>query len=203
MTQSRPAQSFAVQPPPQGWLEVISGPMFSAKSDELIGRLRKAIYRYGPNRVSAFRPALDTREPSEAIVSRSGASFPAITLNKISDLPSCIQSDTHVVGMDEAQFFGGDIMPVIHYLLKRKILVYIAVLERDCFGDPFGQAAQVLCLADHVTKLTAICQTCGLPASHTYRTVENSELILIGDSESYEARCRNCIPEKNEPAQSQ
>jgi len=161
-----------------GWIEVVCGPMFSGKSEELIRRLRRA--EIARQRVQIFKPVIDKRYSDTEIVSHS-------------DLR------TEVVGVDEAHFLDMEVVDVAQRLADMGKRVVVAGLETDYLGRPFEQVRDLMTVAEEVTKLLAICVRCGNPAKHTQRLVASEERILVGASGMYEARCRRCF----EPAPSE
>lgn len=178
-------------------LEVICGPMFSGKSEELIRRLRRA--KIARQRVATFKHALDNRHMVECVVSHNGTSMEAHPIgNEEKILEISKQHQITVVGIDEAQFFSPALVPIVCQLLEQGCRVIIAGLDRDFRGLPFGSMPILLAIADKITKLQAICTECGTDAPLTQRLVNNQPakhddpIILIGAQESYQARCRQC-----------
>lgn len=175
-----------------GWLEVITGCMFSGKTEELVRRLRRAVI--AKKETIAIKPALDTRYDLVAVVSHSGFSFNAIPVEDPKTILG-MAKDAEVVGIDEAQFFTGELVPVIRELLQNKKRVIVAGLDLDFRGEPFGIMPTLLALADEVTKLHAICSVCGNIATKTQRLINgrparyDDPTILVGGLETYEARC--------------
>jgi thymidine kinase len=177
-----------------GSIEVITGSMFSGKTDELIRRLRRArIARQG---VQVFKPAIDTRYAVEKVTSHAGSEFEATPVAAAADIAALIQSETTVVALDEAQFFGPEVCELCRELAARGIRVIVAGLDQDFRGEPFGPMPQLLALAEDVDKLHAICAVCGDEASRTQRLINgqpanyDEPVIVVGASELYEARCR-------------
>ncbi len=186
-----------------GSVEVICGPMFAGKTDELIRRLRK--WEYADVEYIIFKPKMDTRQKN--IQSRNNLSRDAVEIVSAFDiLDILISADKNydVVAVDECQFFNNDLVPVCDLLAKHGYVVIVAGLDRDFKGEPFGPIPNLLTNADKVTKLTAICDQCGSDATLTQRLIDGvpasyySSTILVGDSESYCARCRHChkVPDK-------
>lgn len=173
-----------------GWIEVICGSMFSGKTEELIRRLNRA--RIAKLNVRIFKPALDTRYHEENIVSHSALtihSTPVQTAGQILHLAgSC-----DVVGIDEAQFFDKGIVDVCNTLADQGKRVIVAGLDMDFAGQPFGCMPQLLAIGEYVTKVHAICVVCGDIAQYSYRLVPSQERVLLGETDSYEARCRRCF----------
>ena len=173
-----------------GWIEVICGSMFSGKSEELIRRLRRA--QIARQKVLAFKPALDTRYDESAISSHSELSIPCIPIAKAEDIWAHIAADTQVVGIDEVQFLGDEIVPLCQTLANRGVRIICAGLDQDYRGEPFEPVPRLLALAEFITKALAICVVCGNPANRTQRKVASAERVLIGAAEAYEPRCRLC-----------
>ena len=173
-----------------GWIEVICGSMFSGKTDELIRRLTRA--RIAKLQVQIFKPSLDTRYHEENIVSHSALaihSTPVQTAGQI--LLSA--GDCDVVGIDEAQFFDKEIINACNTLANQGKRVIVAGLDMDFAGNPFGCMPQLMSIAEYVTKVHAICVVCGDIAQYSYRLVPSQERVLLGETDSYEARCRRCF----------
>ncbi|MFA6909728.1 MAG: thymidine kinase [Candidatus Cloacimonadaceae bacterium] len=173
-----------------GWIEVICGSMFSGKTEELIRRVRRA--EYAKQQVLVFKPSIDNRYDSESIVSHSNMKAPSIPINEVSEIYSYLQEDTQIVAIDEAQFFDESIVGICNDLADQGYRVIVAGLDQDYKGSPFGSMPQLLAIAEYVTKNLAICVHCGNPANRTQRTVHKEEQILVGSTDAYEARCRNC-----------
>lgn len=173
-----------------GWIEVISGSMFSGKTEELIRRLTRA--RIAKLQVSIFKPALDTRYHAADIVSHNAQ---AIHSTPVPDAHSILARaiDCDVVGIDEAQFFDHNIVTVCNQLANQGQRVIVAGLDMDFEGNPFGCMPQLSAIAEYVTKVHAICVVCGDIANYSYRLVPSKEKVLLGETDSYEARCRRCF----------
>ena len=174
-----------------GWIEVICGPMFSGKSEELIRRLRRA--KIARKRVQVFKPELDDRYSKEEIVSHGDSRLKAEVVTSASEILSRLDWRTQVIGIDEANFMGIDVIDVAQQLADTGKQVLIAGLDTDFMGRPFPPVPDLLALAESITKTLAICMRCGNPAKHTQRLVESEELIVVGASGMYEARCRRCF----------
>ena len=172
-----------------GWIEVICGCMFSGKTEELIRRLRRA--EIARQKVSIFKPAIDTRYGTENIVSHSEQ---ALTSKPVRDASEILRQagDAQVVGIDEAQFFDTDLVGVCEELANSGTRVIIAGLDQDYTGKPFEPIPQLLAVAEYITKTLAICVVCGNPADRTQRTSESRERVIVGAKDLYEARCRHC-----------
>ena len=176
--------------PGSGWIEVITGPMFSGKSEELIRRLRRAaIARL---RLQVFKPALDTRYAEQEIVSHSQWRIPSVAVERSGEIQRRLDPRTEVVGIDEAQFFDEELPAVCSHLADLGKRVIVAGLDMDYRGIPFGPMPHLLAIAEQVQKITAICSKCGAQASYTQRLVASEERVVVGAADKYEARCRRC-----------
>jgi len=188
----------------QGRLEVITGPMFCGKTDELLRRLRRAII--AKQKIQVFKPGFDIRYSSEKVTSHAGNEYNAHPVENISEVPTLLLDDVTLVAIDEAQFFGEQIIDVIQALVDKGIRVIVAGLDMDFRGEPFGQMPVLLAQAEIVDKLHAICMVCGEEATRTQRLVDGNPayyddpIIIVGASEMYEARCRihHQVPRKEE-----
>ena len=176
-------------------MEVICGSMFCGKTEELIRRLRRAII--AKNHVQVFKPVIDDRYVVEKVYSHAGIEIDANPLSEITELYNYLHEDTTVVGIDEAQFFGPEIVEIAMDLVDHHgIRVILAGLDQDFRGEPFGSMPTLMSLAERVDKLNAICMVCGGPATRTQRLVNgkpahyDDPLVIVGTSEMYEARCR-------------
>jgi thymidine kinase len=174
-----------------GWIEVVCGPMFSGKSEELIRRLRRA--EIARQRVQIFKPALDLRYSNDHIVSHSELRIRSVAVKDAAELESRLDLRTEVIGIDEAQFLGPAIVDVVVRLADMGKRIVIAGLDTDYLGRPFHPTPELLAVADEITKTLAICMQCGNPAKHTQRLVANEDLIVVGAEGMYEARCRRCF----------
>jgi len=170
-------------------LEVICGGMFAGKSELLIQRLNRA--GYAKKNILAFKPAIDNRYSVTEIASHSGHTYKSIAVKWASDIPDYITNDIDVIGIDEAQFFDDYIIELVQ-MLSSKVDIYVAGLDLDSAGKPFGSMPHLLAIADKVTKVSAVCMKCGADATRSQRLVSNSEQVLVGAKDSYEARCRKC-----------
>lgn len=173
-----------------GWIEVICGPMFSGKTEELIRRLVRA--RIAKQSVEIFKPRIDQRYAKTEIVSHSRLTIPSTIVDGPWEVYELAKS-ADVVGIDEAQFLGMDLVPVVQALADQGKRVICAGLDTDYRGVPFEPIPQLLCIAEYIDKTLAICVQCGNPAKHTQRVIESSERILVGEYDSYEPRCRKCF----------
>jgi thymidine kinase len=177
-----------------GRLEVITGPMFSGKSEELIRRLKRA--RIARQRVACFKPDIDLRYHRTAIASHSAQTHDAVTVANTSHLRTALYPqlpEIEVVGIDEAQFFDDPIVQFALELVHLGKRVVMAGLDTTFTGDPFGPIPALMAISDEVTKLSAVCMVCGAPAIHTQRISKSRELVVVGAAGVYEARCRVCF----------
>jgi len=185
-----------LMPKDTGWIEVITGCMFSGKTEELIRRLRRA--QIAKQQVKIFKPKIDTRYADDSIVSHSEQSLPSIQIKDINNVMG-LSGDAQVIGIDEAQFFSEDIINVCNTLANNGKRVVVAGLDQDYRGIPFEPIPHLLAIAEYITKSLAICVECGNPADKTQRKTTSSERVIVGASDIYEARCRKChyIPEED------
>ncbi|MFZ6030319.1 MAG: thymidine kinase [Chloroflexota bacterium] len=177
-----------------GAIEVITGSMFSGKTDELIRRLRRATI--ARQKIQVFKPVLDNRYAVEKVTSHAGNAYEAVPIQHAADLLPRLEEDTTVVAIDEAQFFDVDMVLLIQRLAERGLRVIVAGLDTDFRGEPFGPMPVVMAVAERVDKLHAICMVCGEEASRTQRLVNgrparyDDPVVIVGAAELYEARCR-------------
>jgi thymidine kinase len=174
-----------------GWIEVVCGPMFSGKSEELIRRLRRA--EIARQRVQIFKPTIDQRYSESHIVSHSQLSIRSECVSSAAEIEQRLDLRTEVIGIDEAQFLGMELVPLVVRLADMSKRIIIAGLDTDYLGRPFHPMPELLAIADEITKDLAICMRCGNPAKHTQRLVESEELVVVGAAGMYEARCRRCF----------
>jgi len=177
-------------PKSTGWIEVVTGCMFSGKTEELIRRLRRA--QIARQNVIIFKPRIDTRYSADHIVSHNEQSLPS----KIIDNPleiNGLSKDAQVIGIDEGQFFPADLVTVCEQLADAGKRVIVAGLDQDYRGKPFGPMPQLLAVAEYITKTLAICVVCGNPADRSQRITKQQELVVVGARDLYEARCRHCF----------
>jgi len=174
-----------------GWIEVICGPMFSGKSEELIRRLRRAMI--ARKRVEVFKPVIDKRYSDDEIVSHGDLRMNSQVVKGAAEIVDRIDWRSEVVGIDEANFMGEGLVDVAQRLADSGKQVIIAGLDTDYMGRPFAPMPDLLAHAESITKTLAICVVCGDPANHTQRLVASGERVLVGASGLYEARCRHCF----------
>jgi thymidine kinase len=174
-----------------GWIEVICGPMFSGKSEELIRRLRRA--EIARQRVQIFKPLIDERYSNNHIVSHNAMRIRSEAVSSAAEVQAKIDLRTEVIGIDEAQFLGEAIVELVVRLADMGKRIIIAGLDTDYLGRPFHPMPELLAVADEITKTLAICMQCGNPAKHTQRLIASEDLIVVGATGMYEARCRRCF----------
>ena len=173
-----------------GWIEVVCGSMFSGKTEELIRRVRRV--EYAKQKVQVFKPEIDNRYDDNHIVSHSRLMMPSENINKASDLLRLVEEDTDVVAVDEAHFLDDEIVDICNQLADKGKRVILAGLDQDYLGRPFGPMPNLLAIAEYITKTMAICMCCGNPANRTERLINDDKRVIVGASDIYEARCRNC-----------
>jgi thymidine kinase len=176
--------------PSTGWIEVIVGSMYSGKTEELIRRLRRA--QIARQRVEIFKPTLDDRYAPDHIVSHSELRIPSRSIRHAKDILR-FAHEADVIGIDEGQFLGGDLVGVCETLARRGKRVIVAGLDQDYRGRPFEPMPELLAVAEYITKTLAICMVCGSPANRTYRKVRRPGRVVVGGADLYEARCRRCF----------
>ena len=174
-----------------GWIEVVTGSMFSGKSEELIRRIRRA--QIARQKVQLFKPRIDTRFGSDAIVSHSEMRLPSEVVGSADEILQRVQEDTEVVGIDEGQFFDAHLVDVADTLADRGLRVIVAGLDQDYMGRPFEPMPQLIAVAEYVDKTLAICMRCGAPANRTQRLGSETDRVVLGGASAYEARCRRCF----------
>lgn len=173
-----------------GWIEVVCGSMFSGKTEELIRRLKRA--KLAQQNVEIFKPAIDTRYDIEKVVSHDANAIHSAPVKNSTDILSLIKN-VEVVGIDEAQFFDEGIVAVCNQLSNMGIRVIIAGLDMDYLGNPFGPMPKLMAIAEYVTKVHAICVKCGNLANQSHRISTQNSLVVIGETDKYEALCRHCF----------
>lgn len=187
-----------------GWIEVICGGMFAGKTEELIRRITRI--QLAKREVIVFKPVIDNRYGKDDVVSHSQRRIKSIALNNSSELLSYLDHLPYAIAIDEAQFFDEKIIEIAEYLADHGVRVIVAGLDRDFRGEPFGVMPDFLARAEYVTKLQAICQVCGEPATRTQRIIDgqpayyDDPIILVSAKEKYEARCRRChsVPRRHD-----
>lgn len=175
---------------PKGSIEVICGSMFSGKTEELIRRLKRA--QFAKQKVEIFKPAIDTRYDEVKVVSHNSNSIHSTPVPSSGNI-LLLANDVQVVGIDEAQFFDDGLADVCNKLADSGIRVIVAGLDMDYLGKPFGPIPSLLAIAEHVTKVHAICMRCGSLANYSHRMTEESTLVLLGETNNYEPLCRDCF----------
>lgn len=177
-----------------GWIEVVCGSMFSGKSEELIRRVKRA--QFAKQQIAVFKPEIDDRYSDEAVVSHNGTTVIANPVASSAHIEQFDKTNYDIIAIDEAQFFDDGIVETVMALADEGFRVIIAGLDQDFRGEPFGPMPRLMAVAEHVTKLQAVCTVCGSPASRTQRLIDgvpagyDDPVILVGASEAYEARCR-------------
>ena len=178
----------------RGWIEVITGSMFSGKTEELIRRLRRA--KFANKKTEIFKPLIDTRYSEKEVVSHDANSIMSTPVNTSASI-LLLASNVDVVGIDEAQFFDDGLPEVCKFLADSGVRVIVAGLDMDYLGNPFGVMPELLASAEFITKVHAICVKCGNLAQYTHRLIKNDKLVVLGEKDSYQALCRNCYNETN------
>lgn len=178
----------------KGWIEVISGPMFSGKTEELIRRIKRA--QIARENIALFKPAIDQRYSNDAIVSHDQNDISSITVQKPIEIYEQL-GNGRVIGIDEAQFFDKGIVQVVEQLALDNHRVIVSGLDMDYQGKPFEPVPQLLAIAEFITKVHAICVQCRNLATHSYRKTEVDGQILVGEQDFYEPLCRKCFHEAN------
>ena len=182
-------QYFSQRDRQVGSIEVICGSMFSGKTEELIRRMKRAQFAKLP--VEIFKPAIDIRYAEKDVVSHDSNSIPSTPVEHSSAI-LLLGGDAKVVGIDEAQFFDDELPNVCTQLANRGVRVIVAGLDMDYQGRPFGPMPNIMAVAEDVYKVHAVCVKCGAPANYSYRFTKNNDVVLLGEKESYEPRCRHC-----------
>lgn len=174
----------------KGWIEVICGSMFSGKTEELIRRINRA--RIANLRTEVFKPATDTRYHETEVVTHNANATQSIPVETSLNI-LLLHKEADVIGIDEAQFFDDELVYVCETLAEKGIRVIIAGLDMDYLGKPFGPMPRLMAVAEYVTKVHAICVQCGDIATHSFRKTQSNALVMLGEHDSYEARCRSCF----------
>ncbi len=178
----------------KGWIEVVCGSMFSGKTEELIRRLKRA--QFAKQKVEIFKPQIDTRYHDEKVVSHQGNEIMSTPVPASSNI-LLLTSDVEVVGIDEAQFFDMELVNVCNQLANSGVRVIVAGLDMDFKGQPFGPMPALLACAEYVTKVHAICMHCGSLAHISHRKTNETNLVVLGETDSYEPLCRDCYNDVN------
>ena len=182
----------------QGWVEVICGPMFSGKSEELIRRVTRSKIARIP--VQVFKPRLDNRYADTEVVSHSALKIEALAVESSTEMLRAVDDQTRVIGVDEGQFFDEGLVEVVDNLAATGMQMIVAGLDTDYLRRPFEPIPALCDRAEYVTKMLAVCHRCGGPALYTQRIVRSDELVVLGAQDAYEARCRMCY-DPSEPEQ--
>jgi thymidine kinase len=183
-------EQFPTEGRQHGWIEVICGSMFSGKTEELIRRIKRA--QFANQKLLLFKPSIDNRYSEDSVVSHQGNALQATLVNSSGEIWNHWKNE-RVVAIDEAQFFDAEIIAICNELAKKGVRVIIAGLDMDYLGNPFGPMPQLLSIAEYVTKVHAICVSCGNLAQYSHRTAEEKEQVLVGAVEKYEPLCRSCF----------
>lgn len=180
----------------EGWIEVITGPMYAGKTEELIRRVKRL--EYAKQNIIVFKPQIDNRYAADEVVSHNNSRTRSINISSAKEIMQYVNDDTDVVAIDEIQFLDEEAVQICEHLADSGIRVIVSGLDRNFRGEPFGFMPKLLALAEDVTKLSAICVICHTPATRTQRIVNgkpanyHDPIILVGAKDSYEARCRHC-----------
>ncbi|MBI9039643.1 MAG: thymidine kinase [Bacteroidales bacterium] len=176
-----------------GWIEVVCGSMFSGKTEELIRRLKRA--KIAKQKVEIFKPEIDIRYDEENVVSHDSRAIRSTPIQNASQI-ILYANDCDVIGIDEAQFFDNELIRVCNHLADSGIRVVVAGLDMDYLGNSFGPIPALLATAEYVTKVHAICIDCGSLAQYSHRIISGDNLVVLGETESYEPLCRECFNKK-------
>ena len=179
-------------PMQKGSIEVICGSMFSGKTEELLRRLKRA--EFAKLKISVFKPNVDVRYDNKKVVSHDSNTIVSTPVNSAPEILDLV-NDSAVIAIDEAQFFNSDLVGVCNTLANEGKRVIIAGLDMDFLGKPFSVMPQLLAVAEHVTKVHAICIDCGSIANHSFRLTKNKELVQLGEKDEYKPLCRKCFSE--------
>ena len=174
----------------KGWIEVVCGSMFSGKTEELIRRLNRA--KIAGQSVEIFKPSIDTRYDETSVVSHNDNAISSTPIHSSLNI-LLMRNQVTVVGIDEAQFFDNELLYVCETLAEQGVRVIVAGLDMDYLGNPFGPMPNLMAVAEYVTKVHAICMVCGDLATHSFRKHKDQSLIMLGEKDTYEARCRHCF----------
>ncbi len=174
----------------KGWIEVICGSMFSGKTEELIRRINRA--KIANQKVEIFKPDVDVRYDEVQVVSHNSNAIEATPVSSSLNI-LLMANEATVIGIDEAQFFDEELLYVVEKLAEQGLRVIVAGLDMDYLGKPFGPMPKIMAVAEYVTKVHAICMVCGDLATHSFRKIDHGSLIMLGEKDTYEARCRHCF----------
>ncbi|EQB3098981.1 thymidine kinase [Clostridium botulinum] len=183
-------------PKDHGWIEVVAGPMYSGKTEELIRRIRRA--EIAKQKVQVFKPEIDNRYSKQDVVSHAGDKIQSVPVKSSKEILEKLLDDTDVIGIDEAQFFDDFLVEIVSKIANNNRRVICAGLDMDFKGEPFGPMPKLMAIAEFVDKIQAVCMVCNNPATRTQRLInekpakKSDPVVLIGAQESYEARCRKC-----------
>ena len=179
-----------------GWIEVITGPMFAGKTEELLRRIKRL--EYAKKNIIVFKPLIDARYADDEVVSHNKNRTKSINISKAREILSYVTIDTDVVAVDEVQFLDDEVIDILDYLADQGKRIIVSGLDTDFRAEVFGFMGRLIAISESVTKLSAVCVKCSAPATRTQRIVDGKParyldpIVLIGASESYEARCRDC-----------
>jgi thymidine kinase len=182
-------ENYIITKTKKGWIEVITGSMFSGKTEELIRRLKRA--KLANQKVKIFKHALDDRYSVDKLVSHDDNSIPSISVSSAKEILAHT-ADVAVVGIDEGQFFAGDLIEICNFMANSGVRIIVAGLDMDYQGKPFGSIPSLMAVADAVTKLHAVCVRCGNSAQFSHRKIDVDDLVLLGAKNEYEPLCRGC-----------
>ena len=183
-------------PKDHGWIEVVAGPMYSGKTEELIRRIRRA--EIAKQKVQVFKPEIDNRYSKQDVVSHAGDKIQSVPVKSSKEILKKLLDDTDVIGIDEAQFFDDSLVEIVSKIANNNRRFICAGLDMDFKGEPFGPMPKLMAIAEFVDKIQAVCMVCNNPATRTQRLIngkpakKSDPVVLIGAQESYEARCRKC-----------
>ena len=180
-------------PMQKGSIEVICGSMFSGKTEELLRRLKRA--QFAKLNIAVFKPKIDKRYDTQKVVSHDENTIQATPIDCAENILK-LANEAQVVAIDEAQFFNSDLVAVSNELANAGVRVIIAGLDMDFLGNPFGVMPQILAIAEHITKVHAICVECNEIANHSFRKNANKKLVQLGEKQEYKPLCRSCFSSK-------
>jgi len=181
-----------------GQIEVICGPMFSGKTEELIRRVKRAVI--AKRKVQVFKPRIDSRYDPDLVVSHSQQRMISTVVDRAAEIREKLAQDVEVVGIDEVQFLGAEVVPIVKDLADLGLRVIVAGLDQDYRGEPFDPMPQLLAEAEYITKELAICVVCGAPANRSQRIISDEARVHVGAQDAYEPRCRKDFSPEPRPA---